>query len=208
MSNSHSYNSRQYQPRVVNYDTDSDRTASSGRSRRVLHGAVGLILLLAVAVSFHWSSTVSNNNRNNHVTEQELLSSLELWGHSHEHHSHSHGKHSDHHHSMIMEHLHELHTTQAIAGLQLPGYPSPLLQLQYEHALQEMDWDSVKKDIIHVMTHSQDDYWPADYGTYGGLFIRLAWHSCGSYRMSDGRGGCDGGAQRYVTSCFTRDNPI
>jgi hypothetical protein len=86
-------------------------------------------------------------------------------------------------------------STQAVAGLQLPGYPSPEVQLVYERALDEIDWQDVEDDITEVLTTSQD-WWPADYGNYGGLFIRLAWHSCGSYRTSDGRGGCEGGAQR------------
>jgi hypothetical protein len=90
----------------------------------------------------------------------------------------------------------DVSTTQAVAGLQLPGYPSPEIQLQYEQDLMEMDWKALEQDLEELMTKSQDSYWPADYGHYGPMFIRLAWHSCGSYRTSDGRGGCDGGAQR------------
>lgn len=91
-------------------------------------------------------------------------------------------------------------STQAVAGLQLPGYPSPHEQLEYERALHSLDWDAVEDDIRTVMTDNDNahSFWPADYGHYGPLFVRLAWHSCGSYRLSDGRGGCDGGAQRYV----------
>jgi hypothetical protein len=91
----------------------------------------------------------------------------------------------------------DVSTTQAVAGLQLSGYPSPEVQLQYEQDLLEIDWDALEQDLVDLMTNSQDSYWPADYGNYGPMFIRLAWHSCGSYRTSDGRGGCDGGAQRY-----------
>jgi Peroxidase len=82
-------------------------------------------------------------------------------------------------------------------GLQLPGYPPVSVQYEYDRLVRKMDWDQVEQDIENLLTDSQD-WWPADYGNYGPLFIRLSWHSCGSYRSSDGRGGCDGGAQRYV----------
>jgi hypothetical protein len=87
---------------------------------------------------------------------------------------------------------------QAVAGLQLQGYPSVADQLAYEREMGKLDWDAIEADLERVMTDSQE-FWPADYGHYGGLFVRLSWHSCGSYRLSDGRGGCDGGGQRYGT---------
>jgi hypothetical protein len=86
---------------------------------------------------------------------------------------------------------------QAIAGLQLPGYPSVEVQHEYDKLVRKIDWDDVEADLQELLTNSQE-WWPADYGSYGGLMIRLSWHSCGSYRTSDGRGGCDGGGQRYV----------
>jgi catalase-peroxidase len=96
-------------------------------------------------------------------------------------------------------------TTQAVVGLQLPGYPSPSLQVQYAQDLAKIDFEAVEQDLQDMLTTSQD-WWPADYGNYGGLFIRLAWHSCGSYRTSDGRGGCDGGAQRFDPERSWPDN--
>jgi len=66
----------------------------------------------------------------------------------------------------------------------------------YAAAFNQLDLDAVKADIDHVLTDSQD-WWPADWGNYGGLFIRMAWHSAGTYRTLDGRGGGDGGQQRF-----------
>jgi catalase (peroxidase I) len=62
------------------------------------------------------------------------------------------------------------------------GLPPPAVQNEYFEAIKEMDWNAVKKDLTDLFRDSQD-WWPADYGHYGPFFIRLAWHSTGTYRM-------------------------
>ena len=67
----------------------------------------------------------------------------------------------------------------------------------YAEAFLQLDLEAVKSDLTTLMTDSQD-WWPADYGHYGPLFIRMAWHSAGTYRTGDGRGGGGTGAQRLL----------
>src|SRR4051812_46688850 len=66
----------------------------------------------------------------------------------------------------------------------------------YAEAFKSLDFAALKKDLTALMTDSQD-WWPADFGHYGGLFIRMAWHSAGTYRIGDGRGGAGRGQQRF-----------
>ena len=75
----------------------------------------------------------------------------------------------------------------------------------YAEAVKNLDVDALKKDIEEVMTTSQD-WWPADYGHYGPLFIRMTWHAAGTYRISDGRGGGGSGHQRFAPLNSWPDN--
>ncbi|MFN7676007.1 catalase/peroxidase HPI [Flavobacterium sp.] len=78
-------------------------------------------------------------------------------------------------------------------------------QFDYAEAFKSLDLNALKKDINDLMTNSQD-WWPADFGSYAGLFIRLAWHSAGTYRIADGRGGAGSGTHRFAPLNSWPDN--
>ncbi|TSE01693.1 catalase/peroxidase HPI [Skermania sp. ID1734] len=77
----------------------------------------------------------------------------------------------------------------------------------YAQQFAKLDLDALRQDIVSVMTTSQD-WWPADYGNYGPLFVRMSWHAAGTYRIADGRGGGGEGAQRFAPLNSWPDNVI
>jgi catalase-peroxidase len=118
--------------------------------------------------------------------------------------------------------LHEPHSQTAVASTanqhwwpnqlylkvlhQNPPTGDPMGEgFNYAEAFKTLDLAAVKQDLTELMTTSQD-WWPADYGHYGGLFIRMAWHSAGTYRISDGRGGASSGTQRFAPLNSWPDN--
>ncbi len=78
-------------------------------------------------------------------------------------------------------------------------------EFNYREAVKQLDFASLKKDLLALMTDSQD-WWPADWGHYGGLMIRMSWHAAGSYRVADGRGGAGTGNQRFAPLNSWPDN--
>jgi len=78
-------------------------------------------------------------------------------------------------------------------------------EFDYAEEFKKLDYQALKKDLAALMTDSQD-WWPADWGHYGGLFIRMAWHSAGTYRINDGRGGAGSGTQRFAPLSSWPDN--
>nr|WP_227028693.1 catalase/peroxidase HPI [Candidatus Endolissoclinum faulkneri] len=89
---------------------------------------------------------------------------------------------------------------------QNPSEGNPLgSDFEYAKEFNKLDYYSLKNDLLRLMNDSQD-WWPADYGHYGGLFIRMAWHSAGTYRTGDGRGGASSGSQRFAPLNSWPDN--
>jgi catalase-peroxidase len=87
-----------------------------------------------------------------------------------------------------------------------PAVGNPLgADFDYREAFLALDLDAVKRDIAALLTDSQD-WWPADFGNYGPLMVRMAWHSAGTYRISDGRGGAGSGQQRFAPLNSWPDN--
>lgn len=86
------------------------------------------------------------------------------------------------------------------------GVSNPMSkEFDYREQFKSLDYDALKKDLTALMTDSQD-WWPADFGHYGGLFVRMAWHSAGTYRVYDGRGGGGDGQQRFAPLNSWPDN--
>lgn len=79
------------------------------------------------------------------------------------------------------------------------------VDFDYAEAFNSLDLEAIKKDINEMLTQSQD-WWPADFGNYGPLFVRMAWHSAGTYRTGDGRGGTRMGMQRFAPQNSWPDN--
>ncbi|WP_434614172.1 catalase/peroxidase HPI [Tabrizicola sp. M-4] len=82
---------------------------------------------------------------------------------------------------------------------------NPLKGFNYREEVKKLDFDAIKRDVHALMTDSQD-WWPADWGHYGGLMIRMAWHSAGTYRVADGRGGAGTGNHRFAPLNSWPDN--
>ncbi|MDE3003486.1 MAG: catalase-peroxidase, partial [Gemmatimonadota bacterium] len=86
-----------------------------------------------------------------------------------------------------------------------PGSSPMGASFDYATEFAKLDLDDLKQDLFELMTDSQD-WWPADYGHYGPLFIRMAWHSAGTYRTGDGRGGAGAGTLRFAPLNSWPDN--